>query len=547
MRSKRHLPAGDAASKILAITLILWSLVVFLRAYTSINLPLVDDAYITYRYAQNFGDGQGLVYNPGELLLGTTTPGYALLLGISGSIFGSNYIPAISQLLNALGVLITAGNGLLLAYAVTRNLLIGSGVAALVLVNYNMLFAGISGMEATIFLGLVSSGLTLMVYQRWHWSALLFGLIPWFRPEGLFVIALFGLHVLFQSWPMRRKLGVIALALIPGIILAIGLTIYYGSPIPQSIIAKRAGLYPHSLRYTVEWMSEYVNQAFEPLVPTDRIARVRSERVFPLSLVFSTTFLTGTTILALYWIIKHARMLWMLPILNLILLLFFATSRTNIFEHYYALIEPLLLICWWIALYVVIRYMLHFMRISSAVAIFLAFGIVFIPQAQKLYSRDLSSQGLLNEPTVMRMIAYDDLAHALLPHLPPDTTIAMPEIGVLGYVLDELQIMDTGGLVTTEAVDYFPVPLSQRRDNDFGVIPPQMMKDMPPDMIVTLTVFIQHGLLDDPWLWENYALDIKLCNPQLPWESCLYVFTRHDLTDTIDLDTVARQFAIYKF
>lgn len=44
----------------------------------------VDDAFITYRYAKNFSQGQGLVYNPGEWVLGTTTPFYALLLGICG-------------------------------------------------------------------------------------------------------------------------------------------------------------------------------------------------------------------------------------------------------------------------------------------------------------------------------------------------------------------------------------------------------------------------------------------------------------------------------
>lgn len=41
-----------------------------------------DDAFITYRYARNWSEGIGLVFNPGERVLGTTAPGYALLLGI---------------------------------------------------------------------------------------------------------------------------------------------------------------------------------------------------------------------------------------------------------------------------------------------------------------------------------------------------------------------------------------------------------------------------------------------------------------------------------
>jgi hypothetical protein len=39
-----------------------------------------DDNFITYRYAWNVLDGEGLVFNPGERVLGTSAPGYALLL-----------------------------------------------------------------------------------------------------------------------------------------------------------------------------------------------------------------------------------------------------------------------------------------------------------------------------------------------------------------------------------------------------------------------------------------------------------------------------------
>ncbi len=34
----------------------------------------VDDAYTTFRYARNLVNGLGFVYNPGEHVLGTTTP-----------------------------------------------------------------------------------------------------------------------------------------------------------------------------------------------------------------------------------------------------------------------------------------------------------------------------------------------------------------------------------------------------------------------------------------------------------------------------------------
>lgn len=43
---------------------------------------LVDDAFITFRYAENMAAGHGLVFNPGEPVLGTSTPLMTILLGM---------------------------------------------------------------------------------------------------------------------------------------------------------------------------------------------------------------------------------------------------------------------------------------------------------------------------------------------------------------------------------------------------------------------------------------------------------------------------------
>ena len=53
-----------------------------------------DDSYITFRYAANFAKGEGLVYNEGSEILGTTAPLYALVLGVLG-LPNPDAIPAI--------------------------------------------------------------------------------------------------------------------------------------------------------------------------------------------------------------------------------------------------------------------------------------------------------------------------------------------------------------------------------------------------------------------------------------------------------------------
>src|SRR4030042_4093279 len=53
----------------------------------------IDDAYITFRYAQNLLQGDGLVYNPGQMVLGTTTPVYALLMAGLAALAGGAHAP----------------------------------------------------------------------------------------------------------------------------------------------------------------------------------------------------------------------------------------------------------------------------------------------------------------------------------------------------------------------------------------------------------------------------------------------------------------------
>jgi hypothetical protein len=62
---------------------------------------LVDDAFITYRYAARLATGHGLTYNDGERILGTSTPGYAMLLALPAVVIGIDHIPAISLTLSS--------------------------------------------------------------------------------------------------------------------------------------------------------------------------------------------------------------------------------------------------------------------------------------------------------------------------------------------------------------------------------------------------------------------------------------------------------------
>ena len=86
----------------------------------------LDDALITYRYAENLAEGHGFVFNEGERVLGTTTPLLTLLLALGGLVFGVEHIPLCS---NCLMISAALGAGLLM-YGMLRHAGVGSICAA---------------------------------------------------------------------------------------------------------------------------------------------------------------------------------------------------------------------------------------------------------------------------------------------------------------------------------------------------------------------------------------------------------------------------------
>src|SRR3954468_6808806 len=87
------------------------------RIIASLALPVFDDAFITFRYARNLAAGNGFVYNPGEMVMGTTAPAFGLLtaafpfvgLPMPGSVIALNIICDIAILLFTLRMLSRGG------------------------------------------------------------------------------------------------------------------------------------------------------------------------------------------------------------------------------------------------------------------------------------------------------------------------------------------------------------------------------------------------------------------------------------------------------
>ena len=190
-----------------------------------------DDAYISYRYADNLRRGLGLVYNPGEWVLGTTAPLYVLLLGALGLIVQD--LEALAHWLGVLGWLCAALTSMALLRQARRPW--AGCVAALLLAAQPSLSSSL-GME-TPFL------VALMLAAAWAWlggrrtlAAILAAAMLVTRQDSALWLLLLGLQVWRKKRVLPWREGVAALLLSsPWFVFAWW---RYGSILPNSALAK---------------------------------------------------------------------------------------------------------------------------------------------------------------------------------------------------------------------------------------------------------------------------------------------------------------------
>ena len=204
---------------------------------------LVDDSFITFRYARNWVDGHGVVFNPGERVEGYTsflwvvTSAGALLVGVSPL--------AAARVLGVAG----AAACVVAAFVMARRLAPRSAWLAPLLVG---LHSGLglwawAGMETTFFAGLVALAFALHLAEDGRLTRPLEGVL-WLavcltRPEGglLFAVALVSALAARPGGAVAR----VRLLLVPLAIAAVGVLahlvwrrVYYGAWLPNTFHAK---------------------------------------------------------------------------------------------------------------------------------------------------------------------------------------------------------------------------------------------------------------------------------------------------------------------
>jgi arabinofuranosyltransferase len=209
---------------------------------------LVDDAYISFRYVDNFVAGDGLVWNPGQLVEGYTNLLWLLLLAPFAAAGLDLVLPAA-----LLGTAFSIGTLELLRRLTARTLPErGPFTQALpgLLLALNPAFASwtTSGMETPAFAFFVLLAAAELLRERGArrpWLLVLaFCLAYLTRPEGALVAGLLlTAHLLFGAegpWRLRLREAIyLGLPLLGVVLIHIGIRLsVYGYPLPNTFYAK---------------------------------------------------------------------------------------------------------------------------------------------------------------------------------------------------------------------------------------------------------------------------------------------------------------------
>jgi len=212
---------------------------------------LLDDAFISYRYAANWVAGKGLVYTEGVYVEGYTNLLWTLFAA-AGIAVGADPVVVTRTLGVASYVVLVGALAVILVRKVDR-LELGALLAAVLaggaLVRPGLPALAGSGME-TLFFGMLLVGAGLWVRRDCLWlSAVLASLAYLTRPEGALALVVIPLLIWLRaargSAPRQGLAEAARWTLVPAAVVAAHLLFrlrYYGALLPNTYYAKGADL-----------------------------------------------------------------------------------------------------------------------------------------------------------------------------------------------------------------------------------------------------------------------------------------------------------------
>ncbi len=500
-----EVPGASTSRIALAVAIVCALLAVVLRVqlYSETGLQ-VDDALITYRYAENIAAGSGFVYNPAQWINGTTTPLLTLYVAAAHRL---GLAPQLATLgINALACLVAmwACARLVRTSLSTRWALLAAG---LICISPSHMVWSISGMETALFTAFISLGMVAYVECRWcllgiacagAFLARFDGLILWVAlPTSELYLGIWAWRTrpsrteertarqqlrrspdtAGQGWqdrglPILKTAGVCMLLISPWLVFA---ALKFHDIVPNSIWAK---------------LALYRGGAFDQTPTADLVLSALRVGFLPAA-VELPLLIAGLAVL----IVRPSRVV-IIPVWFLGFLLFYVLGHTHIHPWYVAPFNTLAIV---IAVLGVGRLWQWVIRrvpsgAGSAPAIYSTRTLV-VPAV--LLVAGLWSIPLAYREAHTRQAIYEH-AHAaigryLQEHSRPGQVVYAWDIGYIGY-LSKREILDFVGIVS-------PQVMEANRTRQFL----RVLQEHQPDWaVIGLYGIAYRQIIDSPWFQETY-------------------------------------------
>jgi Gpi18-like mannosyltransferase len=417
---------------IVFITILMRGILIYPSNFT------VDDAFITFRYAENIASGKGFVYNQGERVLGTSTPLFTLLLAF----FAQIGLPTIwvARIINVAADCLTG----ILLFLLFRPYRFGlATLAALLYVLFpRVIVWSVSGMETSLYVFFIAAGLYTYHNEKFNLTGLFLALAFLTRADGI----IFGLAILidfvlrYRKFPTSMVLTSFALVL-PWLIFSFA---YFGSPIPNSVPGKKA-LYAGSMWETPKWKIFW------------EFLFLKTKVGFPLLLL---------ALAGVYRILIKAKSYSIIALWCILYFVFFFFAETRIHMWYYVpfYLGYMSLVAF--SLYYLFergkdiwRRWLEFARNKKgdfqgikALGFGILFlmticaGFIYFQQIVRTYSFVAAEQVALES-------IHKQMGFWLLENTQPGDTVCAEDIGYLGYYSGRY-ILDQDGLISPQAIPF---------------------------------------------------------------------------------------------
>jgi hypothetical protein len=229
-------------------TIDLWETLVFLYlpflAVVLLTFPTTaDDPFITLRYAANLVHGYGLVYNPGQLVQGFTSPLHLVVAVLAYLLPGSHALFKLKLASLAFGTLALREASLLVVGLQLPAWVRRVGFVALG-TNFILAFASVNALETSLVVWLLAA----LIRRLIGWRPSEHGLAPTLlafalvlaRFDSLLPMAMLGISGLWihRSQPLWKRISWVQGAIAGALLSIVAQYLYYGYPFPNTYYAK---------------------------------------------------------------------------------------------------------------------------------------------------------------------------------------------------------------------------------------------------------------------------------------------------------------------